>query len=429
MPDAADCAALLAQMLASPIVPPDQYGSWRLSSGMNPKGLTIEEANSAGCGVPIVENKPSTPGYRGMAWGPQKDVTVWYNLESHVVAYVDLAGSFTGTLSFHSRVNGMYGSHTYEIGIGYVRRDGVDFPLSWAVSSPSLNELYDGMMATFEPATAPIADCYVAHTCLHIPDDGSGNAYFGARPLHFFMQFQANTNRVTMAYTRWPGGTVDCSTPTANSEYVDYADILYFSYGIGIGGIDLGKVGTNPNGMTWHEANAIACDGTQVNAPDPGYKAIQWGANGEVELEYNTTTQPDLGYKLFAKQGYKGTFAFSSSGDGGAHSYVIAIGAITKDAAPFAIDWSNAAAANAAVTELSNAALGYADADCVAAGHCAVTPDDGAGHSSFALLNIPLGACGAAGMPPCVAGTEMDFVFPQGTSTISSIVDVWPLGR
>src|SRR5215470_6006053 len=68
-PVAIDCAQLVSQMLAAPLAPPSRYAGFDLSTGMDPRGLTIEEANAAGCGHDVVETVPSTPGYRLMSWG------------------------------------------------------------------------------------------------------------------------------------------------------------------------------------------------------------------------------------------------------------------------------------------------------------------------------------------------------------------------
>jgi hypothetical protein len=101
------------------------------------------------------------------------------------------------------------------------------------------------------------------------------------------------------------------------------------------------------------------------------------------------------------------------------HTYEIGVGSITKDKMPFTIDWTSAATANPAVTELSNAAYSFytgttvADTDCVATGNCTITPDDGNASSVFGFTQLP----------------EIDFVSPKGTSAPSTITVVWAAGK
>jgi hypothetical protein len=425
-PDAGvDCAQRLADMLAAPIIPNTHYAGLDLSSGANPKGLTIEEANADGCGRAIVESQPSDPGYRRMVWGSNEEISIEYNADSHVIYHVSLDHHYRGTVQFQSRTGGAFGSHSYEIGVGFVHRDGLDFPLDLlngqtSMASASTNELYDGLMATFMPGTPAVFNCGDGGKCYwyDIPQDHT-IARFGARPLHFYVDFDSQTNHATRFFEYWPGGTTDCSTPNANLERMDESPILD-AYLVGIGGLPIGSQrGMNPAGMTWQEADAIECSGTQVSPADVGYGAIQWGPMGEVELEYNLTT--NLSYKLLAKEGYRGTLTASSAD--GLHGYEIAIGSIAKDGAPFTIDWSNATATNRAVTELFNAAafgvlFGAAKtstvSDCVASGDCTFTRDDGHGHSTFELKD---------------GSSSMGFVCPLGTSGPSTIYTTWANGR
>jgi hypothetical protein len=414
------CATELAAMLAAPIAPSAHYAGWNLSSGANPKGLTIEEANAAGCGQPFSEAVPSSPGNRIMRWGDGA-ISAYYNLDSHVISELLLGSAYTGTLSFQSRAGGAYGSHRYSIGVGHVLRDGVEFAVDFSTSpraSAAVDELYDGIMATFASGTAPVADCKSAGVCLALADDRGD--YFGARPLHFYVTFDPTSSRPSGFYSFWPGGSADCSTPNANLERMDFAPILPAD-STGIGGLKLSAAGANPAGLTRQEADAIECSGVQATAPDPGYGAIHWGPQGEVTLEYNTTTHPDVAYKLIASDGYRGTLTASSAD--GSHGYLIGVGRLTRDGAPFSIDWVHPAATRTAVTELFNAALSWAlysntssstTADCVASANCTIVADDGHGHSSFEFAN------GAA---------ALGVVFPQGSATPSAIYTTWASGR
>jgi hypothetical protein len=421
-PDAGiDCAGRLAEMLASPIAPNTRYAGFDLTTGANPKGLTIDEANADGCGHAVVETTPSFPGYRMMTWGNQ-DISATYNLDSHVIYQFVLGSTYTGKLTFSSRAGGAFGSHQYELGIGHVLRDGIEFPVDFTATSghasASVNEIYDGIIATFMPATAAVAECKSAGTCLDVKS-GSLN-YFGARPVHFYAEIDANTNRPVAFYNFWPGGMTDCTTLNANLErmlnaYIGPADEQ------GIGGLQLSKVGTNPLGLTRQEADAIECNGVQATSPDVGYGAIQWGPHGEVELEYNMSAHPDVAYKLSAKQGYLGTLTASSAD--GLHGYVIAVGSMKKDGAPMSIDWANGTATNAAATEIFNAlwwswffntTATSTSADCVASADCVITPDDGNNHAVFIFNDGPV---------------TVGLTFPRGTSAPSSIFSTWANGR
>ncbi len=200
---------------------------------------------------------------------------------------------------------------------------------------------------------------------------------------------------------------------------MDYATIDFPKYTT-IGGLNPAKTGTNTNGQTWEEADAIECNGTAGTPPDTGYGDIQWGPSGEVELEYNLgspAARQDVTYKIFAKQGYMGTFEMW---DAASNDYVIWIGGITKNGVAFPIDWTSVATATPAITELSNVAgywLGHTwtDADCVTAAHCTITADDGNGHSVFTLT------------PDLKVG--MQFVSPQGTTNVSEIAAIWNAGK
>jgi hypothetical protein len=411
----ATCAQRLADRLAQPMIPPASYAGLELSQGSNPKGLTIDEANADGCVVfdpvdlPTDGTSWSGAGYRPAHWGTG-EITASYNVESRVIHRIVLGGQLQGTVAFQSRPGGRYGDHSYVARIGSVTRDGQPFPIGWAgLPDTSLDELYDALVATFAGGTPAVPDCEMSGDCLAY-DDADGPA-FGVRPLGFYVTGAGGggPSFPTGFYSLRKGGTVDCTTPAAHREVMDNAPI---DPGLSsMGGLQMSKVGSNPLGMTQVEADAIECNSGQVTgAPHPGYGRIQWGQNHELALVYNLTN--GVGYLLVATQGYEGTM-YAPGPD--AHSYAIGVGFIKKDGVDMTIDWSNPAPG---VTALQNA-LGYGkvDADCSSAGHCVITPDDGAGHSTFSFRNTPL-----------TPASSVTIVSPKGTSTPEMIYFTWDQG-
>jgi hypothetical protein len=401
------CAAVLARMLAGSVVPPNSYASLNLATGANPKGLTFDEANASGC----FTLDPVTPnGFRTAHIGSDQ-ISITYNMESHVILQVSVDKTYVGALTFQSRPGGAFGAHTYVIKMGSLLRDGVDFPINWALTpNPALNELYDGLIATFGSGPA-VTDCEAVRTCLLAADGGDGNAYFGVRSLAFYMTFEIGTNKMNGFYNFHGGGDADCSTPIARAEVMDNAQV-YGPTRSSIGTLKLSAKGASQSGMTYQEADAILCHGgTPVTAPDANYSALQWGTSHEIVLEYNTTT--NVAYKLYAVAGYKGILAASSLDR--ANQYQMAINvAATKNGAPFAIDWANPASS---VTELSNAVNTFLgtqtvnDANCLTAGSCVVTPDDGANHSIVTFKSAAI-----------------TVLFAKGTSTPQSFIVTWSGG-
>ncbi len=400
---AASCAALLARILAAPVEPPNKYAALDLASGSNPKGLTIDEANAAGCAT-FPTDSERVGGYRSAIWGTSDDVMVAYNVESRIIYSVELGKNYKGTTKFTSRVDGAFGAHTYEMTTTRVLRDGIEMAIDWAAPDRTwTGELYDGLMATFSPSIHPTKECEKSGDCLVLPDDGNDGAIFGVRDLAFYVMFKKGTGQLNGSYNFWKGGKADCSTPSAAHEAMDYASVFAGFGTPSIGGINLSHF--KPDGMTWQAADAIACKGTMVTSPDPTYNAIAWGAAGELMLEFNKAT--NIGYRLTATAGYKGALV----GNDGTNDYSVAIGqAVTKNGAPFVIDWAHP---TAAVTELSNGIVNDpTDTDCVASGACTITPDDGHGH---AILGFP--------------DATFTITFDTGTTIARSFSALWPNGK
>src|SRR5262249_53161469 len=152
-------------------------------------------------------------GFGQATWG-QQEVTASFNDESRVLWVVTVGSSYRGTLSFKSRAGGAFGAHEYVVGVGFVQRDGQDFPIDWSnPKHPEFAEIQDGMLATFKPDAAPDTNCIAAKTCLAIADAGT-NSIFGNRTLGFYLEFQTGTNAVSGFYAFQKGGKPDCTTPS-----------------------------------------------------------------------------------------------------------------------------------------------------------------------------------------------------------------------
>jgi len=421
-----DCAAELAMRLAQPIVPPNKFAGYDLSSGKDPRGLSIDEAND-GCLVPADTTVPANPGLRVMDFTPADGggaaISLSYVIDDRIIALPVLSPGYTGTLSFNSRPGGMYGSYSYQIQIGQPVLRGplgadaaamTSFAADWnrgvndagmPTASEWANEIFDGLESTFNLGASGTQECLSAQPlslCLFEEDNGAGGSELGVRSIGFYLVFNQGTNVVSQVYEHYTTATPDCTTPVAKLEAELYSGIGG-NGGPSVGGINLSK------SMTISQVNAVMCNGVDASAPDPGYGAMQWGDAGQILLEYNATS--DIGYKLYANPGYIGTL---SGQDPTGDSYSIAVGAngITKNNAAFqAIDWSSAASADPAVTELSNAMQGVNDPDCAAAGDCTITVDDTKGHSVIALN-----------------GLQAFVVFQQGTNNVEQIYDIWPGG-
>jgi hypothetical protein len=443
------CAALLARAFRAPIVPPNMWAGIDLSGGgqftdvPGSGGATLAQVGLRGCAAWAEPTQlaqgaePMLPGYRQALLGVSGDagpespatLTVQSNMESGALYWLGVGQGYTGTIAFHSRRAGAYGDHTYEIGIGRLERDGTDFPPAWGdggvedlpdggfrlTASAWVNEVYDGLMATFSPATPPLTtDCastifygYLDHvlkshwdSCLAISAPAvPASPILGVRPLALYFVFSGATNQVTQIYTYWWGGV---ATPTgtfiANTEILDYAgvDVSPAEGFDETGGLHQAEYASNPLGLTWTEAVEIEGSGQPALAPDPGYGAIAWGQSGEVMMEYDLDS--GVNYRVFARAGYPGLISAGFTGRIGGPLQLV-------PGTDYVIDWSDGGVSGS-VTPLSNAVCLATDTDCVASGDCTIVPDDGRGNSYLGF--------------PC--GTSVDLfgiTFPQGKSAPS----------
>ncbi|MGO8992205.1 MAG: hypothetical protein ACLQVI_02675 [Polyangiaceae bacterium] len=446
------CTAILARMLNSAIVPPTRWAGIDLSNGGSSDvpgggGITLVQAEVAACAAwsePTTlapDAAPLNGGYRAALFGIDDagpnlalagGVPIWIesNMQTGAVWKVSLQQGYAGTLSFNSRAGGAYGTHTYEMQIGRaITRDGEPFKADWGdggtltTATPWMNEIYDGMMATFSPTTPAITDCLSTTLDGYWQDSVqqhysacliAGNYYFGVRPLAAYFDFNPGTNKVIQMWTFWWGSVVSCGTPIANTEAMDYG-------GIGVGEVQGGnwigatnalsanlgnlvqtEYASNPLGLTATEANEIECNGTPVSAPDPGYGALEWGQLGEVEMEY--VLDGGVNYRLYAHAGYKGLLQWSAAGD----NFSTGIGVpVTRNGS------EDAGSPNALATSLTNGVCSFSDTDCVDAGHCTVILNDGSGNTYLGV---------SCGYPADLLGIE----FPQGTNTPTEIFTTNP---
>ena len=486
-----DCVALVAAIQSAAITPPAGWINLDLSNGAGfngtfaDAGVPIDGTGFVACASyvePLAFSAGSAPqnggsravvlgGATGTVTGP---VVVSYNVQSRLIDLVVVNRGAASTLSFHSRAGGHYlgtGGTPYQYviglgantdgGLGYVTRNGVDFPLAFddAGAPTWANEIYDGLMATFDPSvtdTTPDGGAFDCTTTPLVPFDGgvnkrapacldqlaptgSGPQYLGVRPLGLYLGFDAQTNHVNQIYQFWNGATPSCgSTPQAAIEAMDYSSIQAAGnfnavlgptwFGTSIGNVSPAEVFSSAQGLLEGEATQLLCNGTTAIAPDPGYDAIQWGSQGEVLLEYEPT---GLSYRLFAKAGYKGLVGgppgppiVSVLTDGGTgNTYAITPGTLTVNGAPISLNWAGGVAAlTPQITDISNAWVANwcgataPDTNCVTQGDCAIVPTDAQGNSHFTLLTSATvtSQCGVA-MPP------LTVTFPQGSSVPSSI--------
>jgi hypothetical protein len=447
-----DCQAILGAMASAAISPPSWLGldlsnAGKSDGSVGGGGLTIDQAGILACATYVepstfdagIWSGPADPGYRQVMFGGTPStgtppITVEYNLQSREIYYVGLQGGYAGGLTFHSRTGGAYGTHTYAASVasldgggGQLLRDGVAFAPDWtygtndagvSTASAWANEVYDGVMATFDPSVPAVPDCLTAnfagtnegvpiqvHSCLYDPNGGT--YYLGARRIPLYLGFAKNTSQLSQVYTFWQGGAAKgCGTPQASQELMTYSPINTAQgafYGAGnvigtqIGGLSPLAESSNPAGLTASETNTIlGCNGASWSPPDPGYTGMQWGT-GQVALESNLDSGID--YKLFAQQGYRGLGSISATFNGITTYYTFGVGTLLTNpdtppgpgvGTPVQMDW---APYSTAVTNIANAfyesACGATVTSCVVSGDCSIVLNDGNGHSSFTLAPSP----------------------------------------
>jgi hypothetical protein len=417
VPDAGDdatsaCWAQWQTMLTAPMKPPFQYAGLDLSKGQDPRGLRADEADAIeGCGTEVPGI--SRPGFRELAWGTNRDVEAFYNLDSRVIHELDLLGATMGA----AVARGPDGS-TYTVRLGTITDAPADggppLPVSfdWTQRpNAQLDSLYDALVDTFDPGVGLAADCQAAGMCVIELDDGAGASEFGVRPLNLFMHTPIGSIDVQDFAVFNDGGTPDCTTPNARAEVVEYDRIVPPTH---IAGLDLDDPGADagPPGLTLARAQAIDCAGDSAPA-SPGYSGIAYNA-GDVVADFNATS--GVVHTVEVTGGWKGDLVFEDAAH--ASRYSVTLTGIRKNGQPFAVDWGSPAAS---LTELFDAMSSTylppttGDTDCTASP--AGTPDcvvaaAGAGLVAVTFPRLDLGMTfeSATG-----ALTEMHLVWPAGT--------------
>jgi len=167
---------------------------------------------AAGAGAEVCGEAGADPGTTLIYWGPSQDFVAEY-FASGDLDDVSVGPTYTGKVTFQSRSAGAYGSgHVYKLGMGSITKDGAPFAIGWGANpAAGINEIYDGMMATFAPSYPAIADCTAINTCFvddqSQDDGGAQESYFGIRPLVFYVGMVGQSNPNTI-YTFFVGGTV-----------------------------------------------------------------------------------------------------------------------------------------------------------------------------------------------------------------------------
>jgi hypothetical protein len=158
-----------------------------------------------------------------------------------------------------------------------------------------------------------------------------------------------------------------------------------------LAGIDLD--GADGMGITIPEVQALLCAGSPVGGGLDGTSIEAWGNSNEVELAYDPGTQ--LVEAAILRPGYLGTMALPTdpAGPDAGHTFIVGIGPIERDGAPFVIDWTDPsfAAGNLLFNAISYNAGGYPGyyaMSCKVAGSCTI--NDATGVRQFAIPSINL---------------------------------------
>jgi len=191
-----------SEMLRQPIIPPRKYAGIDMAKSDNWEGLTVEEAEHINCQAPPEATGQCDDGNNhGSYWGDNEEVIFCYNIGTHLAYQMVMNRGYTGTMKFHSRENGKYGTHQYEMGIDKILRDNNDVTLDWTNKDKieaAITELFDGAMATFAAASAiPDAtlddqtNCVSSGACLKTINPDGITGIFGFRPLAIYFQTKA----------------------------------------------------------------------------------------------------------------------------------------------------------------------------------------------------------------------------------------------
>jgi hypothetical protein len=155
---------------------PNRVGNLDLA-GPDDMGLTLPEANQIDCPcTPLVTETGGSGGagasVQGIcAWGASQEMWTSYSFSTQIIQSATLWPGYLGTLDFESRD----GAHTYSIPVqtGPILKDGAPFLLDWdlpgfnenAAFDAEVNELYDGLTATYAPGLPTDPSCQGSGAC------------------------------------------------------------------------------------------------------------------------------------------------------------------------------------------------------------------------------------------------------------------------
>ncbi len=191
--------------LGASIIPLQQFGGLNMNQS-GPGLATLAYAESVFCGPGAFESETDA-GVTTVGWQNQA-MNVDYDQNGLLVSLMMRAGP--GTVTFKSRANGAYGTgHGYVIGVGTLTKDGSPLVIDWTgTPATAINEIFDGMMATFAPTFPVDVDCVASGTCgvnPSNPDAGVTNSFFGIRTLSFYAGMTGNTSVPAYVYTFFNG--------------------------------------------------------------------------------------------------------------------------------------------------------------------------------------------------------------------------------
>lgn len=182
-------AAILADMVRQPIVPPRLFGGLDVAGGDDWRGLTLDQAEQKLCASQLLSEDDSGNAYA--SWGDAGELQVGYSTSSKKIDFVQLNPGYRGKLQFSSRPGSKFGHHTYEVGVGSpILRDGAPWELRWhgrMMDDAQSTELYDAMVYTFAPELpGDDVNCRASGTCRAHADGAGGGGTFGARSLGMY---------------------------------------------------------------------------------------------------------------------------------------------------------------------------------------------------------------------------------------------------
>jgi hypothetical protein len=172
-------------------------------------------------------------------------------------------------------------------------------------------------------------------------------------------------------------------------------------------------------GLTLPAAQQILCPGTNIGDQfGDGTSVQQWGANGEVWLDFAPATMKGVQLSLWA--GYVGNVSFHGATT--TDQYVIAINQqIAKNGAPFQLDWSNMSTFPMEIDELcrglmatfTNQALDPPGTLCTTSGKCTHGTFGTTGFVYFKAVGFALWVAGVTNpQPEPSTPTRLDLFVP-----------------